>query len=279
MNRWKYGFIFGTGSVLLFYNYWTLVLLGILASSAAGSEYVKLVVKEGTGRTERYLLTAMMPIFILLSGFAIRMNRMDLLFLFYAIMIPVLGGLGVLLYQDFPRIKGHMTESIFGILYISLALSACLYIYQHFGWIYALFSVTSPWLFDSFAFFVGIRFGKHKLMPKISPKKTVEGFIGGLVFTFLGLFILTHFMNWLSPIVSFFGEKGGIELTLFELFLLTLFISWGSTLGDLFESALKRAHAKKDAGDIMPGHGGLLDRIDSLVFVAPLFLFVLKIFH
>ncbi|WP_027138527.1 phosphatidate cytidylyltransferase [Gaetbulibacter saemankumensis] len=120
------------------------------------------------------------------------------------------------------------------------------------------------WCNDSFAYLVGKNFGKQKLFEKISPKKTVEGFLGGLFFScvasyFIATFTETlNFTNWLilSIIVSVFG-----------------------TLGDLVESKFKREANVKDSGVIMPGHGGLLDRLDSIIFAAPfiyLFLRFLK---
>ena len=110
------------------------------------------------------------------------------------------------------------------------------------------------WINDSFAYLVGKNFGKQKLFPKVSPKKTVEGFLGGLFFAcitsyFLATFTETlDFTNWLilAIIVSVFG-----------------------TLGDLIESKFKRQAGVKDSGVIMPGHGGLLDRLDSIIFASP----------
>lgn len=118
------------------------------------------------------------------------------------------------------------------------------------------------WVNDSFAYLVGKNFGKQKLFAKISPKKTVEGFLGGLFFSCVAsYFIASHtntldFTNWLilSIIVSVFG-----------------------TIGDLIESKFKRQANVKDSGVIMPGHGGLLDRLDSIIFAAPFIYLFLKI--
>ena len=120
------------------------------------------------------------------------------------------------------------------------------------------------WVNDTFAYLVGKNFGKQKLFEKISPKKTVEGFLGGLFFSCVASYFIatfTHtlgFTSWLilSIIISVFG-----------------------TLGDLIESKFKRQANVKDSGVIMPGHGGLLDRLDSIIFAAPfiyLFLRILK---
>lgn len=110
------------------------------------------------------------------------------------------------------------------------------------------------WTNDSFAYLVGKNFGKNKLFEKVSPKKTIEGFTGGLIFSIIAGFIISKYItlfsttNWIiiSIIVSIFG-----------------------TLGDLVESKFKRQAKIKDSGNIMPGHGGLLDRLDSLFFLAP----------
>ena len=110
------------------------------------------------------------------------------------------------------------------------------------------------WTNDSFAYLIGKNFGKHKLFPSVSPKKTIEGFIGGVVFTLIASFII---------------YKNVGELTLINWLVIGLIASVLGTLGDLVESRFKRQAKAKDSGHIMPGHGGLLDRLDSLLFVAP----------
>ena len=114
------------------------------------------------------------------------------------------------------------------------------------------------WTNDTFAYIVGKSIGKRKLFERISPKKTMEGFFGGIIFTLLFSFIIAHYLNqpnyiWMATalIISIFG-----------------------TFGDLIESKFKRIAGVKDSGKIMPGHGGILDRLDSIIFVSPiLFLF------
>jgi len=110
------------------------------------------------------------------------------------------------------------------------------------------------WVNDSFAFFVGKNFGKLKLFESVSPKKTVEGFIGGVSFSLLTAFLLSYFCDFLS---------------LSNLIVISLIASVLGTTGDLVESKFKRQVKIKDSGNIMPGHGGILDRLDSLLFVAP----------
>jgi phosphatidate cytidylyltransferase len=119
------------------------------------------------------------------------------------------------------------------------------------------------WINDTFAYVTGSLFGKHKLLERISPKKTIEGFIGGMFFAFVGAWLLSRFypdlslINWLvfAAIVSVFG-----------------------VLGDLIESMFKRQAGVKDSGNLIPGHGGLLDRLDSVIFAAPfIFLYLVSV--
>ena len=110
------------------------------------------------------------------------------------------------------------------------------------------------WINDSFAFLVGKNFGKRKLFVSVSPKKTVEGFIGGLVFSIISAYIIS---------------KYEANFTLVNWVVIAVIVSVIGTIGDLIESKFKRQANIKDSGTIMPGHGGILDRFDSLLFAAP----------
>lgn len=111
------------------------------------------------------------------------------------------------------------------------------------------------WANDTFAYLVGKNFGKNKLFPSISPKKTIEGFIGGMIFTIISGILLSKF---------FIQSK-----ILYIWIIIAIIVSVFSTLGDLIESKFKRIAGIKDSGNIMPGHGGILDRLDSIIFVIP----------
>jgi len=118
------------------------------------------------------------------------------------------------------------------------------------------------WVNDTFAYLVGSKFGKQKLFPSISPKKTVEGFLGGLFFSCIASYFIAHFTNTLS---------------FTQWLILSIIVSVFGTIGDLIESKFKRQANVKDSGVIMPGHGGLLDRLDSIIFAAPFIYLFLRI--
>lgn len=123
---------------------------------------------------------------------------------------------------------------------------------------WALFALLVVWGADTGAYFVGVRFGKHKMAPRISPGKSWEGFFGGMVTTLLlavGALTLLG-LEWTS---------------LWDLLLLTAVTALFSVAGDLFESLLKRHAGAKDSSDLIPGHGGMLDRVDSLLAALPIF--------
>lgn len=119
---------------------------------------------------------------------------------------------------------------------------------------------VGAWITDSCAYFAGRAFGKHKLAPVISPKKTIEGSIGGIAGT-AAIMCLYGF---------FVGKFSSCTPNYIPLLVLGLLCGVVSQLGDLSASAIKREYAIKDYGNIMPGHGGIMDRFDSVLFVAPL---------
>ena len=128
-----------------------------------------------------------------------------------------------------------------------------------------LLAFIGAWVCDTFAYFVGKFFGKHKLIPEISPKKTIEGSIGGIVFT-VGAFALY------ALIVNNVFEQ---QLSYVKLCIIGLVLSIVSQIGDLIASTVKRQYNLKDYGNLFPGHGGVLDRFDSVMLTAPT-LFILN---
>lgn len=142
-------------------------------------------------------------------------------------------------------------KSIIGILYIGGLFTVLTMIFSlKDGSEFILYTLAAVWIADTSAFFIGRFLGRNKLAPRISPNKTVEGAIGALVVT-ATIFGLMNFMPGLKTI---------------ERIIFGLSIALAAGFGDLFESSLKRQSGVKDSGSILPGHGGFLDRVDSLLF-------------
>ncbi len=129
-----------------------------------------------------------------------------------------------------------------------------------------LFVMVLIWAADSGAYFTGRRYGKHKLAPQVSPGKTIEGVAGGLFAA--ALFSVIGAISFDLPVL------GGISFVLLSVIVVLL-----SVIGDLFESLFKRRAGVKDSGQLLPGHGGVLDRIDSLTAAAPIFALALAVFE
>jgi len=199
--------------------------------------------------------------FIVFYRFGLRFLNHDFYFIFN---IQELLGIALVFIASFTLFKYPNElyydngKLIFIVIYVFLSFSFALglpmfnYSEKHFGWeTFVLFTLI--WSSDGFAYFAGRMFGKHKMAPKISPKKTWEGFAGGVICTL---------------ILGFFIEQNMPELR-GNWIIVGLLVSIFAPLGDLVESQLKRTFGVKDSGNIIPGHGGVLDRLDSFILCAP----------
>ena len=159
-------------------------------------------------------------------------------------------------------IRIELEKPAAGILYLSLPLGTIVQMQVDFlhGMVLPFFIMV--WCNDTGAYLVGKSLGRHKLVPHISPKKTVEGLVGGILFALLAAFICSRFFQ---------------QLELSTALGMALVVATFATFGDLFESAMKRSAGIKDSGTLLPGHGGFLDRFDSIIFAAPATLVYLKI--
>ncbi len=160
-------------------------------------------------------------------------------------------------YIQMPRVRlSDVAVTLFGPVYTGYMLSAVVLLRAALpgfeGIIFSIGVCASLWISDSFAYMVGSKFGKHKMVPKISPKKSWEGFFGGL----LGSVLVWIFIWVLCPntIGIWFAILCGIVVSIM------------GVCGDLIESRIKRGVGVKDSGNLIPGHGGMLDRSDSLIF-------------
>lgn len=158
--------------------------------------------------------------------------------------------------------------SFIGVFFCTFSYECMAMIREDFSWAFLLVFL-SAWISDTFAYFVGKAFGKHKLIPKISPKKTVEGAIGGAV---SGVFVFTVFGIIFSSVTSY-------SVNLPVMAVIGVIAAIVSQIGDLIMSAIKRSYNMKDYGNIFPGHGGFLDRFDSTLTVAPLLCFAFNVFE
>ena len=185
------------------------------------------------------------------TGFVLITAAVFAIYLFYLFAYAVFKR-GKLLYSS-------VTSVFTGIFYIVGAMVCVVLLRRSAGgeYLYLLIFI-SAWITDTFAYFTGRFFGKHKLIEEISPKKTVEGSIGGSLFCILS-YLLFGFIV---------GRKFDITPNYPMLALSALVVSLVAQIGDLIFSLIKREHGIKDYGKIFPGHGGMLDRIDSIIPVA-----------
>lgn len=185
--------------------------------------------------------------------------------------------IGIMTLELARREKGlavyHISVTIFGVFYVAWLGSHLILLRElphlkgldyslGFSFVMVVFALT--WCYDSGAFFIGIRFGRHQIFPKVSPGKTVEGMLGGIVFSIIGSLVVRLI---LAPYLSVVHAVG-----------LALISSIVGQLGDLVESMIKRDVKIKDASATIPGHGGVLDRFDSVLFTSPLIYYFFKYF-
>jgi phosphatidate cytidylyltransferase len=199
---------------------------------------------------------AVIPLSILF-GFELT-KKWELLFIVLTLLFLII--------MQFKRTKNSgvivdISTTLFGILYISWFFSFLIKIRllpRGIGLLGTVIMVTK--LGDIGAYLIGVRFGKTPLLPRISPNKSVEGAIGGLVFSIMGAFICKSFLNF----------------SYLHLIIMGVFFGCLGQLGDLSESLMKRDCQIKDSGSVIPGMGGALDAMDSLLFTAPVFYFYMS---
>ncbi len=167
---------------------------------------------------------------------------------------------GVVTYRE---ISSHALLTFF----VTFFFGTLTRVYADFGVYYVLMVFVCAWTTDSGAYFTGRAIGRHKLIPKVSPKKTVEGAIGGVVTSLVCCWIYTFILNCVTV-----SDLGFVTVTI-----VSLVASLCSQLGDLVASAIKRDCDVKDFGNLLPGHGGLLDRFDSVMYITPVIYYILLI--
>lgn len=166
----------------------------------------------------------------------------------------------------FPKYNANQVMlAFFGFFYVAVMLSFVFQTRALDHGVYAVwFIFISSWICDTSAYFVGVTIGKHKLAPILSPKKSIEGAVGGLVGSGL--------VGWIYGFCLVTFAESEVNPTMFAI--ICVIGAMISMIGDLAASGIKRDNEVKDYGDIIPGHGGILDRFDSMIFTAPIIYFL-----
>ena len=254
MKRWTTGIIavpilFG---IIAYGGEKAFAVLIIVASLAGMQEYNQMAF--GQGLSLEKMETLIIALFILITSFYANLPLL-LAVLTFAVM--------TVLILDLLRIRkqglnmSHASRVILGIMYIPLLMAHFILIRRtQSGVLWIFFILVMAFAGDTAAYYIGQRLGKRKLLPEVSPGKTVEGTIGLVAGSIAGCLLFKIIFFPMLPVThaAFLGLVGSVA----------------GQLGDLSESTLKRAAGVKDSGTLLPGHGGILDRLDCLMFITPL---------
>ena len=250
---------------------WMLMLVAALFAGLAAYEYVKLAEAQGYRIPLWWIFPAIALLFLVILNTSVPRD----------VMLPMLSGLGLLLLtwaalrQPLDRVLPDAAAGIFALFYIAYPLTLLPLMRAMWdGAALLLFLLVAVWAGDIAALYIGKNFGKRKLAPRLSPNKTWEGSIAsivGSVLAALGVALLGDYLATKDIPVLHITEP------LWQTLLLAAIVNIAAQLGDLLESAIKRGAGVKDSGTLLPGHGGILDRIDALLVAAPVLWYCLLI--
>lgn len=216
-----------------------------------------------------FIIGIVLASLVMICGLVFKLNVENTMALYLIIVCMYSVACGINLPLVRPNDEKAFLNGIFTggmVFYISFPLFCldCAMLFLPHGWYYMVIGLFAPWATDTFAYFTGVAFGKHKIVPHISPKKTWEGCIGGSLFCAIAVTVY-------SCLVIYKVDNIGIDIKVYGviMFLLGILISIMSQLGDWFCSVIKRNTGIKDFSNLFPGHGGMLDRFDSAFFTLP----------
>ncbi|MCK9254435.1 MAG: phosphatidate cytidylyltransferase [Bacteroidales bacterium] len=240
-------------------NQWSLLAFLIIADIWLKIEFFR-IVKHDKAKPISFTSIFTGVLFILINFLVINFEISSKLYVL--LLIPLFFIFIEELFRNLENPIRNLAFSILSLVYISLPLALAQTIsYKDLGDNQIQFLpqillgiLVLIWIFDSMSYVIGVPLGKHRLFERVSPKKSWEGAIGGSVFTLL----IGFFMSYFIP-----------NLSRFDWISITVIVIVFGSLGDLIESLFKRSISLKDSGNTLPGHGGLLDRLDSFIFVIP----------
>ena len=258
------------------------VITVILAALAATATFE---IVRAVGAKSKILFTVACAVSfftVMAQGFGLALPSTEAL---YGIYVLLLMTLMVFFHKDI--LFSHASAAFMASLALPFAFSCFLRLNNIGDWFEGLtheegiyfvgLAFSCSWFTDTFAYIVGVKFGKHKMAPVLSPKKSIEGAIGGVVITSLfNVLILYFFTIGCKNLYDYtiFGESASKYLIIIPI---SMILSLVSMLGDLSASAIKRNFGIKDYSQLIPGHGGIMDRFDSCIFVAPALYCILKL--
>lgn len=252
-------------------NEYTFLLIFTLITGLSLWEFYGLVEKDAKVPVSRLWNTIMgivlfVGVFLYFSVFSTRIG-----FVAYLLLILISFIRELYLKREDPL--KSLAYTLFGQAYVVGAFSLANWLVfnshtDYYSSVYILAILVIIWVNDSFAYLTGMAFGKHRLFERISPKKSWEGFVGGAVFAVGAALLFNYFTDIRTTSLGLIGWVG------FALVVVT-----AGTWGDLFESLIKRTLGVKDSGNMIPGHGGILDRFDSTIFAIPAVVLYLMILN
>src|SRR5580693_4977611 len=261
-------------ALIFFGNIWLMTLFWLIVAELAAYEYLKLaaVGAEAHGATLR------IPVWWMALGtalaFVVTLPNVPV-----ESQLPVLSALTLILFAwngfraPLIQVLPDTAQGLFGLIWIAYPLTLIPLLWKREdGPALVVFLMVCVWAGDIAALYIGRAIGKHKLSPRLSPGKTWEGTIASII----GSILAAALVVWIGDLLT---ARGNLILhitePLWQTLLLAGILNIAAQLGDLLESAIKRGAGVKDSGTMLPGHGGILDRIDALLFAAPVLWYTL----
>lgn len=269
--------------LILWAPVWALALIAGIVALLTIHEFLKLTESYGVEPMgwPTYIFTGLFFVLLALSGEGetplVSTGQFLIVLAFAAAIVPFIFLTRAMRREDLRSGYPAAAASVFGFAYIALPMGMLVQLRQlASGAFYLLYLLLVVWAGDIFAYFVGKSIGRHLMSPRISPKKTWEGAVASVVASVAVGWLLFHYALSISSFllrVGLIQRRDGLfgleQPAMGPVIVLTIVLNIAAQLGDLVESLIKRGAGVKDSGALLPGHGGMLDRIDAMLFAAP----------